>query len=682
MSREPRIESDGTAPRSAGRWWSRLAHEDAMAFRRTRTFRQRLSIWVTAALTLGTGLAAYRVTEHHPPSSEPLTFRIEELLPAQTGIRFVHVKPELPDPIFDNVRPLAQAVGSSVAVADVDRDGLLDVYLTNGGAGTKNALYFNLGGFRFAEADIPAISDINREGYSTDALFADVDNDGYDDLLVMYIAHRPRLFLNVPAPDMPRGRTFVEATEKSGLPGFMNAYTATFLDVDNDGDLDLVMAGYLRTRYSPDDVAGGPLLDFAHIPDSPGAGRFMPNSQSNATNGGEKHLLLNDGSGHFVEQDVARWGFRPEHRMTWDIGAGDLNGDGFTDLYFSNDFGSDELYFNQGGHSFRPFIGRFPNDIGRDVSKGMNAEIADINGDGYPEIYVTNIFHPILPEGNMLWLNLPAKGKGATEREFQNVSAELGVKDGSWAWGAKFADIDLDGDTDIVATDGNVSNNPKKDYWYAMSRLGAASSTIMADARNWPPFRDASFSGYQITHVFLREGSRFYDRAEDAGLRRSFDGRGVALADFDLDGRVALLITAQGAAPFIARNVFVPTDATPEPPGFIGLQLVGDGRRVNRNAVGARVVFRPAGGGDGGFPPLYREVNAGNGFSAQSMYWIVAGLGRYRGDVEVEIRWTDGTSATHRLTLGGYYRVAYGATPERVGRADRVVTDAGQGGTR
>jgi len=652
-----------------------------MAVRRTRSVSQRVSIWLTALVTLGTGLGAYRLTEHHPPSSEPLTFRFEELSPERSGIRFTHEKGNFAT-IFDNVRPMVQAGTAPVAVNDVDRDGLLDVYLLTSGAGKKNKLYHNLGGARFAEVDLPVIENVNDAGFSTDALFADVNNDGFDDLLIVQMSHRPRLFVNVPAPGTPLGRGFVDVTEASGLPGHMNAYTATFLDVDNDGDLDVVLAGYYRTRYSPDDVAGAPLVDVTHVPDSQGNARISPNNWGNATNGGDKHLLLNDGSGRFVEQDLAHWGFLPEHRFAWDIATGDLNRDGFTDLYFANDFGPDELYFNQAGHAFRPSVGRYPTDVGRDPFKGMNAEIGDVNGDGYPEIYVTNIFHPFMPEGNLLWLNMPVKGQGPTVREFHNVSAGVGVKDGGWGWGAKFVDVDLDGDVDIVATNGMISDNPNKEYWYRMTRLMGASGTILTDTRNFPAMNDTSLSGFEYTHVFVHEGDRFYERGRDAGIERTFDGRGVTLADLDSDGRIDVLITVPGKAPFIARNIFVPAPAMPEPPSFIGLQLEGDGRRVNRNAVGSGVTIRPVKSGNAPFPALYREISAGNGFSAQSMYWVVAGLGRYRDDVEVQIRWTDGTVATHRLKPDCYYHVAYGATPELIGGGKSPTTDMGPGKAR
>jgi hypothetical protein len=640
---------------------------DVMAKPRERSRRQRIAVWATAMITFIAGMGAYRLSGQQPPLSKPLSFKLQEMTSRRTGIDFVHTKGDFA-PFFDNVRTFMQTVSAAACVSDVDRDGLLDIYLVNAGTGTKNRLYRNRGDFQFQPVDLPVIEDLNNDGFSTDCVFADVNNDGFDDLLVVSLSHAPWLFLNQPAAGTPLGRTFVDITAAAGLPPYLNAFTATFLDVDNDGDLDLLIAGYFATRYDPEDVPGAPYIHHMHVPDAEGAGRMLPKDWANATNGGEKHLMLNDGSGHFTDQDLAQWGFSSAHRFTWDIGTADINRDGYTDLYFANDFGPDELYFNQGGHSFKAITGTYPTDVGRDSFKGMDAEIADIDNDGYPEIYVTNIFHPILPEGNILWSNRPDPKGDPFMRSFKNVAAQLGVKDGGWGWGAKFIDLDLDGDMDLISTNGYLSNNPHKDYWYRMTRLIGGSGKIISDTRKWPAFEDASICGFQFTRVFVNDGGRFYDRYADAGIPRSFDGRGVLLADFDMDGRDDVVFVAQGAPTLVMRNIFVATAAMPSPPSFIGLQLSGDGHHVNVNAVGTRVKISPADGSDPhAFAPLFREINAGNGFAAQSMYWIAAGLGLYSGPVDVEVWWTDGTIDTLKgLEPGKYHRISYGAASAAV----------------
>jgi hypothetical protein len=630
---------------------------------RARGKRQRFALWATAVITFITGLTVYRVSGGVPAFEKPLSFKLNEMSSERTGVSFVHRKPDF-DPFFDNVRTFMQTVSAAGCVSDVDRDGLIDLYLVNASNGSKNKLYRNTGSFKFQEIDLPVIEDLNNDGYSTDCVFADINNDGFDDLLVVAMSHRPWLFLNQPSADSQVSRTFVDSSETSGLPAYMNAFTATFLDADNDGDLDLVISGYFAERYDPEDVPGAPYIHHMHVPESDGAGRMLPNDWANASNGGQKHLMLNDGSGHFTDQDLAKWGFETDHRFTWDIGTADINRDGFTDLYFANDFGPDELYFNQQGKSFKEIVGVYPTDVGRDSFKGMDAEIADMDNDGYPEIYVTNIFHPFLPEGNMLWANRPDPNGDPFMRSFKNVAREVGVKDGGWGWGAKFIDLDLDGDMDLIATNGYLSNNPNKDYWYRMTRVIAGSRKFISDTKKWPAWEDASLCGYQTTRVFIHEGSRFYDRYADAGIPRSFDGRGVLLADFDMDGRTDVVFIAQGVPTLLMSNQFIATVDSPEPPNYVGLQLVGDGRRVNMNAVGTRIKITASVGNGESLAPQYREVNAGNGFAAQSMYAITAGLGKYRGRVDVEVWWADGTIETFKgLEPNRYHRIQFGGMP-------------------
>lgn len=651
---------------------TQLGRQDVMDAPRRRTTRQRLVLWRTAGLTLAAGLALFFVLERHPEQDAPLSFFLEERTPAQTGVVFQHEMGTFA-PFFDNVLPFMQAVSASACVTDVDKDGLLDLYMTTSAHGKKNRLFLNRGDMTFVPADVPAIEDLNLDGFSSDCTFADVDNDGFDDLFVGAVGQRPRLFLNREA-DGGR-RTFVDVTETSGIAEYMNGFAVSFFDADRDGDLDLLLANYFTTHYREEDVPGAPRTHPTRIPDSPNAGRMMPNDWGDADNGGSKHFFLNDGSGRFSEQSLDAWGFS-ETRFTFDIGTGDINGDGFTDVYFANDFGPDQLYYNKEGRFFEAYVGPFPTSVGRDAFKGMNADLGDIDHDGYPEIYVTNVFHPVLPEGNLLWHNRPHPSGDPALRSFANIAADVGVKNGGWGWGAKFVDIDLDGDVDILATNGYISQDPDKEYWYRMSRLVAGDRNLIVDSRRWPPFEDTSMSGHQVSHVFVNgaveQGAlRFYNRAADVGLTRSFDGRGVVIADFDVDGRPDVLYVPQNAPYFLARNRFEPTSAQPRPPAFVGLRLEGDGLRVPRKPVGTRVRVAPSDAAHAdAFKPRYVEVSAGNGMTGQSMDWVLAGLGRYPGKVDVEIRWTNGEVTTlSGLEPNRYHDVRYETRTAKAGVA-------------
>ena len=219
--------------------------------------------------------------------------------------------------------------------------------------------------------------------------------------------------------------------------------------------------------------------------------------------------------------------------------------------------------------------------------------------------------------------------------------------------GGKLVDLDLDGDKDLLQTNGYISQNPDKEYWFRLSRLVSGDRRLIVDTKKWPPFEDRSMSGHQVSRVFVWEGSRtqgrFYDRAADAGLTKSVDGRGVLIADLDKDGRPDAIVIGQGAPPMIMHNV--PPGTGPGSASWVGLVLHGDGVKVNRDAVGARVEVRA------GDMKQFFEVSAGNGMAAQSSSWVHAGLGAHAGPVDVVVHWPDGTSSTQTLAPGAYHEV-------------------------
>ena len=182
--------------------------------------------------------------------------------------------------------PQVASMGAAVAVADFDRDGWQDFYVTNSAEGGLNRLYRNQGDGTFTnvapEMDVAAVNRTGT-GVSMGAIWADYDNDGYEDLFV-YKYGRPELFHN------EQGRSFTRVSERAGLPEWVNANSAVWLDYDRDGWLDLFLAGYW-----PEDV------DLWHLKTT----RIMPESFEYANNGGRKYMFHNRGDGTFEDTTAA-----------------------------------------------------------------------------------------------------------------------------------------------------------------------------------------------------------------------------------------------------------------------------------------------------------------------------------------------------------------------------------------
>jgi enediyne biosynthesis protein E4 len=233
------------------------------------------------------------------------------------GVDFVHQGPTF-DSRLDHIMPQVASMGAAVAVADFDRDGWPDFYVTNSGEGSRNRLYRNQGDGTFKDvADAMGVADINRPGtgVSMGAVWGDYDNDGYEDLFV-YKYGRPELFHN------DRGRGFTPVGEKAGLPRWVNANAAVWLDYDQDGRLDLFLPGY----WSED-------VDLWHLMTT----KIMPESFEYAENGGRKYLFHNLGNGMF-EEVAEKLGLR-SRRWTLATAAADLAGTGYPDLFLANDYG-------------------------------------------------------------------------------------------------------------------------------------------------------------------------------------------------------------------------------------------------------------------------------------------------------------------------------------------------------
>jgi hypothetical protein len=526
----------------------------------------------------------------------------------RVGVDAMHHGPTF-DKQLEHIMPQVAAMGAAVAVADFNKDGWADFYVTDSREGGLNHLYRNRGDGTFSDvAGEMGVADVNKPGtgVSMGALWGDFDNDGYEDLF-LYKYGRPELFHN------EQGRRFVPVGERAGLPRWVNANSAVWLDYDRDGWLDLFVAGYW-----PDQV------DLWHLKTT----RIMPESFEYADNGGRKYLFHNRGNGTFDEKSAALG--IDSHRWTLAVSAADLSGTGFPDLFLANDYGISQLYVNRDGKRFAE-VGSEAG-VGLTPKSGMNVAFGDIFNDGRLSIYKTNISEPgVLVQANDLWVPKKQAGRGVIE--YEDLASSLGIDLGGWSWGAQFGDLNNDGTLDLYLVNGYVSAGERTSYWYDFAQIAVGHSAIIGDAKNWPPMRGRSLSGYQRKRVWLNDGlGRFTDVAQVVGVTDVYDGRAVALADLSNRGILDVIVANQNGPLLIYRN------AVQAGRHWIDLDL--EGRASNRSAIGARVEVR------WNHQTQVQEVSGGSGFSAQNQRRLHFGLGTHTAVDRVVIRWPSGRTQT------------------------------------
>ncbi|HKO61581.1 MAG TPA: CRTAC1 family protein [Pyrinomonadaceae bacterium] len=542
-------------------------------------------------------------------ASQALTrygFHFQEAAQA-AGINFVHQAPTL-DRKLDHIMPQVASMGAGASVVDFDRDGWQDIYLTNSGEGSKNCLYKNMGDGTFKDvAGAVGIADVNHQGtgVSMGAVWGDYDNDGFEDLLI-YKWGAPELFHN------DSGTHFTRVTQQAGFPSWINANTAIWFDYDGDGLLDLFIGGY----YSED-------VDLWHLKTT----KMMPESFEYAKNGGRKYLFHNLGDGRF-EEVSAKLGI-DSRRWALAAAAADLRGTGRQDLFIANDYGVSELYFNDGKrfHNVGEQTG-----VGFAPKSGMTAAFGDILNRGQYAIYVSNISEDgVLIQGNNLWV--PDENTSGDGLRYENLARALGVEMGGWSWGMQFADLNNDGWLDIYLTNGYVSADRNKSYWYDFSKVAGGNSTIISDAAHWPAMEGRSLSGYQQKRVWLNDGAgKFNDVAQAVGVTDTYDGRAVAVADLWNRGVLDVIVTNQRGPLLIYKNTVLAESR------WIDFEL--EGTASNRSALGAEVrVFWNG-------RQQAQTVSGGSGFCAQNQRRLHFGLGKNVQLEKVVIRWPSGKMQT------------------------------------
>ncbi|MEQ1886247.1 MAG: CRTAC1 family protein [Bryobacteraceae bacterium] len=513
----------------------------------------------------------------------------------KAGVQFRHHTRIFSGPHADVLRMFTSG-GASAAAGDFDGDGLDDLFITDSDNGKPNRLFRNNGNATFTDVtDKAGVAGGNEPNtIVADALWFDYDNDGKQDLLVARFG-TPLLYHNEGA-----GK-FKDVSKATGINRFGNTIAAVAFDYDNDGWLDVMFGNYFKSvnlLEGKDD----------HV---------LPNDLDNAINGGGVTLWHNNHNGSFTDV-TSKAGFDKHTGWTLDIGHADLNNDGRQDVYLACDYGTDRIYFNNGDGTFRDATEKA---IGTDTRKGMNVDIADYDNDGWFDIYVTNITDEYMKECNMLWHN-------NHDGTFTDVSKETNTCATLWGWSAKFGDYDNDGWQDLFVVNG-LRSGTKDNYIPVLLDMITRPGVDFTDVKNWPNIGEMTWSGYQ-KKKFLHNlgGETFKEISAQAGVDNEMDGRGLAISDFDRDGKLDIYQANADQNSLLYRNISTGAGNW--------TQIDLRGTKSNRDAIGARITV-VAGG-----RPQIQEVNGGNGYAGQSSHVAHFGIGKAAKIDEIQVKWPSG----------------------------------------
>ena len=478
--------------------------------------------------------------------------------------------------------------GAGVAVGDVNGDGLPDIFFT--GNMTSNKLYLNKGNFQFEDVtDLAGVR--GRDRWKTGAVMADVNGDGLLDIYVCYSgpgpdsARRKELYINQGVKNgIP---TFKECAKEYGLdaPGTFTT-TVAFFDMDGDGDLDMFMVNHADMFYNP----------------------FFNTEKLRAKRHPEfgNRLYRND-NGHFT--DVSEQAHIDGSGLNFglSVAVSDVNGDGWPDIYVTNDYDErDFLYLNNHDGTFREVLATAAGHISEFA---MGSDIADYNNDGKPDIAVLDM----LPEDNhrqKLLRGPDTYDKYTTRAEhgfhhqqmrntlqlnngngpdgtpiFSEVGQLAGMSNTDWSWAPLFADFDNDGWKDLFISNGIFRDMTNLDFvkytsGYSMGQAEKTGSKL----EMWQLVQQMPST--KMTNYLFRNNHdlTFSKMNNDWGLTRQAISNGAAYADLDNDGDLDLIITTINDAPIIYRN-----HASEEHKGhFLRLRLIGDS--LNTYGIGAKVI--------------------------------------------------------------------------------------------
>jgi hypothetical protein len=509
-------------------------------------------------------------------------------------------------------RYLIETMTGGVAFLDYNNDGLLDLYLVNGGEtpnGTsnfpiRNALYENLGGEKFK--DVSARAGVDRVPfYSMGVAAADYDNDGYEDLFVTgYPACA--LFHN------NRDGTFKNVTNSAGVANLGNlAASAAWFDYDRDGLLDLFICNYAKFSFT----------DARICEVAPGLRAYC---EPKIYDGSSPTLYHNNGNGFSEVTTKSR--LRKLIGRSLGVVSVDANADGWSDLFVARDASPNLLLLNKKNGTFADIgiqAGISFNPDGISLA-GMGVDAGDINGDGRLDFTVTNFSD----EYHSLFIQ-----RGQTY--YENATIESGLASFTKkyvGWGTSFIDYDNDGDLDLITVNGHVEPQIE--------------------------IQRASVSYKQSPLLLKNNGhAAFSDEKALAGpvFSNSYAARGLARGDFDNDGDTDVVFINLNALPVLLRN-----NLGQDVP-WIGIDLVGN--VSNRDSIGTLLTLKV------GENKFVRWITGGSSYLSSHDRRVIFGLGAQKlsDKMILEIMWPSGLIQREEgLRINRYNKIL--ERPRRVSR--------------